>query len=469
MRPDLVADVSLTPDTTDPRPLPTQLAQQLKTLITTGLLNAGDHLPSTRTLAQQTGVSRGTIVATYELLIAEGFLVSISGSGTKINPELGKLTTPAFPHSDGSHPKPPRPTSAEIHLTPGLPDTSTIVDATWRAAWRKACTAIAVTNNAPEAGDLNLRNEISEHLRLMRGLVVEPERIFVTAGSREGLTLFLRALPSQHPTAKIVGVEAPGFPSLRRIPESLGFALHNIATDSAGLNPKELQSLPDNQSVLITPSHQYPYGGVLSGSRRIAIAHWARDTGSIIIEDDFDSELRYVGQPVPALAALAPENTVLLGTFSAVVSPAVACGYLVVPHQLIPALTHLRSISGQPVSSITQTALTHFMRTGALRRHIVRLRRIYRRRRDSVMAVLTDLPNATLLPITGGLHAVLLCTRPAHEIVAECAKSGIHVTALEDYWGGDNAENGIVFGFGCHDDDTLDFALHEIAHATRSK
>ncbi len=454
MRPDLVADIRISLNFHDSRPLPMQVAYQIKELVHQGVIKAADHIPSTRVLAQQLNVSRGTIVSAYELLAAEGYVVSARGSGTRINPRLAQFpqTQQAQPRATGVE------TQAErqvVALTPGLPDTDSVVCAAWRSAWRTACKKV---NGLPElAGLAQLRQEISEHVRQMRGLVVDPERIIITAGAREGLSLFLQVKSE----IQRVGMESPGYPSLRKIPTALGRNVVDVATDDLGLDPTRLDDTCD--AIVITPSHQYPYGGSLSGERRIAIADWAQQGARWILEDDFDSELRYVGQPLPTLTALAPENTLLLGTFSAVLSPTIACGYVIAPPMLVPQLLELRTIFGQPVSEITQLALAEYLASGALRRRTQRLRRIYRRRRDLVRSLLGAIPGTILRPITGGLHAVLICETPAEELVQRCLAEGVAVTALKDHWGGAGLENGIVFGFGAYDDDTLEWALSELA------
>lgn len=455
MRPDLVTNIQINLDFSDTRPLPTQVAEHIKSLIQHGVIKAGDHIPSTRVLAQQLNVSRGTIVASYELLAAEGYVVSARGSGTQINPQLAK-----FPQRWPSQPKPvsaaTQPERHIVSLKPGRPDTKTLVSATWRAAWRQACTQIS--GSLEPAGLPELRQEISEYVRQMRGLVVEPERIIITAGAREGFMLFLQTMGEVH----TIGMESPGYPSLRKIPTSLGRTVLNIATDHSGINPTQLTDNLD--AVLVTPSHQYPYGGSLSGNRRIAVADWAQRGGKWIIEDDFDSELRYVGQPLPALATLAPKNTLLLGTFSTALAPTIACGYLIAPAAILPRLLQLREIFGQPVSHVTQLALAKYLASGALQRRTQQLRRTYRRRRGIVTTILGHIPSTTLRPISGGLHAVLLCETPAKEVVQRCLAEGVDLTALQDYWGGTGSENGIVFGFGAHDDDTLEWALNELAY-----
>lgn len=454
MRPDLVASLHIILDFSDTRPLPTQVAEQIKLLIQQGVVKAGEHIPSTRVLSQQLNVSRGTIVAGYELLAAEGYVVSARGSGTQINPQLAK-----FPQRWQEKRKVTGVVTQQqrqvVSLRPGEPDTASLVSAAWRAAWRKACNQVDGT--LEPAGSSELRQEISEYVRQMRGLIVEPERIIVTAGAREGFMLFLQAVSD----INTIGMESPGYPSLRKIPPTLNRKVINIATDNNGINPAELDDTLD--AAVVTPSHQYPYGGSLSGNRRIAVADWAQRGGKWIIEDDFDSELRYVGQPLPALATLAPDNTLLLGTFSTSLAPAIACGYLIAPAAVIPQLLALRKVFGQPVNKITQLALAQYLASGALRRRTQQLRRTYRRRRSIVTSILGDIHRTTLRPITGGLHAVLLCETPAKEIVQRSLIEGVAVTALHDYWGGTDLENGIVFGFGAHNDDTLEWALNELA------
>ena len=409
-------------DPSDTRPLPVQIAAALRAQVAAGVLLPGERVPSTRTLATQLGVSRGSVVTAYEQLTAEGYLTAEVGSGTVINPRL--------PHARTPQPQPaphPAPTPKHIELTPGLPDTAGILTPEWRAAWRRA--AVDPSGNLPR--------EVAGHLRHMRGLTVDPAYVVVTAGARDGLSVLLHALGGQ----LRVGVESPGYPSPRRVPQALGHTLVDVPTDAEGVTVPTV----DLDVLIVTPSHQHPYGGSLPAARRAELVEWARAHDALLIEDDFDSELRYVGQPLPALTALAPEHTVLLGTFSSVISPSIACGYLVVPPRLRPAVDHVREVFGQPVGAIPQAALAHYLASGALRRHTGRMRRTYKRRRNLVAETLGTVDGTQLLPIHGGLHAVLLCD-PA--VVPRAAARGIKLTPLRDYWGGADAEDGVVLGFG---------------------
>ncbi|MDO5372370.1 MAG: pyridoxine biosynthesis transcriptional regulator PdxR [Corynebacterium glutamicum] len=449
----MLADLPIALNPHEPTSIPTQLTEQIRRLVARGILTPGDPLPSSRSLSTQLGVSRGSVVTAYDQLAGEGYLSTARGSGTTINPDLHLLKPVEIEKKETSRSVPP----PLLNLSPGVPDTATLADSAWRAAWREACAN--PPTHSPEQGLLRLRIEIADHLRQMRGLMVEPEQIIVTAGAREGLSLLLRTMDAP----AHIGVESPGYPSLRRIPQVLGHETIDVPTDESGLVPRALPH--DLNALLVTPSHQYPYGGSLPADRRTALVAWAEANDALLIEDDFDSELRYVGMPLPPLRALAPDRTILLGTFSSVITPQVACGYLIAPTPQARVLATLRGILGQPVGAITQHALASYLASGALRRRTQRLRRLYRHRRSIVQNTLGDLPNTQLRPINGGLHAVLLCDKPQELVVSTLASRGLDVTALSHYWGGTGADNGIVFGFGSHDEDTLKWVLAEISDA----
>ncbi|AXE39019.1 HTH-type transcriptional regulatory protein GabR [Acidipropionibacterium virtanenii] len=446
-------------DRSDERRLPVQLADGVRDLIASGVLGPGDALPSTRSTARRLSVSRGTVTAAFDQLQAEGYLVAAHGSGTRVNPDLEKLHAEHRPRPAPPVAQPP----AVVDLRPGIPDTSTLADPAWRGAWREQVSRPGVVPADP-LGDPGLRLEICDHLRRMRGLVTSPDRIAVTAGSREGLAALLRVWDRDRPLG--IGVESPGYPSLRRVPTALGHRTVDLPTDAGGLRTADL---PESglDAVLVTPSHQYPYGGSLAAPRRLELVAWARDHGVWLIEDDFDSELRHVGQPLPALAALAPDSTVLLGTFSSVLTPSLACGYVVLPTTLVAPVRRLREALGQPVGGLVQGALARYMATGALRRRTQRLRQIYRRRRGLVMEVLGGLPGSRLQPINGGLQAVLVCSADEDALVDGCTAAGVGVVPLSAYWGGQGAGSGLVVGFGAHDDATLVTCLEQVAAVVR--
>lgn len=499
VRGQLVAPVPLDLDRNSPIGLTRQLVSGLRRLMDEGRLTRGDALPSSRALAARLELSRGTVVAAYDQLQAEGYLVAASGSGTRVaadahvgapaatgkRPDAGIACSPATAsrRDEASHGGPPRGDSrghdgsgsprpgsgassaSIVDLRPGTPDVSAIVSPPWRRAWRDAA-AHPDTQTDP-LGLPALRIEIAEHLRLMRSLVRPSKQILVTSGTREGLALLLASLRS-HSGRVLVGIERPGHPALSGVPLAMGLGTLPLPTDEQGLVTTALPLGEHRPDVLVvTPSHQYPHGGWLSLERRQELLVWARRTGTLIVEDDYDSELRYVGMPLPALATLDDaENgcVVLLGTFSTVLTPAVATGYLVAPNRLVADLASYRRATGLPAPAMVQQALAGYLASGELRRHIQRMRRGYRQRRALILAELGHVPAVQLAPLSGGLHAVVNTAAPGMTVIARLAGENILVGDLGEYWGPHSPDvHGIVFGFGSVPPETLSRVLPIIA------
>jgi len=469
-------------------PLPAQLAGSIRHLIGEGTLAPGDAVPSTRALAAHLGVSRGSVIAAYDQLLAEGYLSAAAGSSTVVNPLLERVH-PRLPAAATASVATPSPTA--LDLSPGRPWQERVVGPAWKASWRRAASA-PVAEPVPPSGLLSLRSALSEHLRRMRGVVRDPSSIVITSGGKEGLALLLMALaagerrPDMAPAAVErrpdgagaaepspewrrlrVGVEEPGYPSLRRVPPRLGAEVVPLRADEHGLL---VSALPTGAAaldiVIVTPSHQYPLGGSLPIDRRQGLLAWARDHRVLVVEDDYDSELRYTSQPLPALAALddpAMGCVVLLGTLSKTLSPAVGTGFVVVPEWLLPAVEAVRRDLGQPVNLVAQRAVADFLASGALRLHTQQMRNLYRRRRAQVVAALGGLDGVRVYPMDGGLHAVVEVDRDEGSLVDELAAAGVRLSALSRYWSTGGSRTGLVFGFGGVSDAELAQALGVIA------
>lgn len=444
-----------------PGSLPLRLASSLRRLIRDGVLSAGDTLPSTRAMAAHLDVSRGSVVSAYDQLLAEGYLSASIGRSTVVNPRLGELR----PSTSARTPRPRPDATNELDLRPGQPWTADVVGPAWKAAWRRA-SSDAVDVTVPALGLPQLRRGWSEHLRRMRAVVADPERIAVTGGGREGFTLLLLALANGDPSRLRVGVEEPGYPSLRKMVVHLGAKVVPVPVDEQGL---QISGLPVGEDapdiLLVTPSHQYPLGGSLPIDRRQGLLEWARAHRVLIVEDDYDSELRYTSDPLPALASLDdPEDgcVVLLGTMSKTLTPALAMGFLVLPPRLVPPLVETRRDLGQPVGIVPQRAVADYLESGALRLHTQRVRNLYRRRRGEVVAALSGIPGTRVHPMDGGLHAVVESERPESELVAALAGAAVRVSPLSEYWA-DQGSSGIVFGFGSPTDEELERGLRLIA------
>ena len=447
-----------------PDALPAQLTGQLRAMLASGLLRPGDALPSTRALAAHLGVSRGTAVTAYDQLVAEGWLDGAPGRSTLVNPRLHEVHPDPSPTREAPRPAAPA-AHGVIDLRPGQPMQSGVVGPAWRASWRRAADA-PVAVSMPPLGWPPLRAAIAEHLRRMRAVAPDPDRIAVTAGGREGLALLLAATG-----ARSVGVEDPGYPSLRRVLEGAGVALRPLPVDSHGLVTDALPAdAPD--LVVVTPSHQYPLGGSLPIDRRQQLLAWASERGVTIVEDDYDSELRYTSAPLPALTALDTTGAVvLLGTFAKTLTPALATGFVVVPPGLLEAVTRVRARLGQPVNLVTQRALADYLDSGALLRHTQRMRNLYRRRRAQVVRALKGLPGVEVYPMDGGLHAVVEHSQPEELVLERLYARGAVASALSGYWSGgeyragDGSRRGLVFGFGGVSDAELAAGLAAIRAA----
>ncbi|WP_346728696.1 PLP-dependent aminotransferase family protein [Leucobacter manosquensis] len=471
-------------------PLPVQIASALREAIDAALVRPGEAVPATRELSRRLGVARGVVVAAYEQLIAEGYLSPSQGRGTLVHPDLARTQTEtedrasrgdrdaARQASAGTRMMPAdAPVGAErpAPLAPGAPITDGVVGSAWRAAWRTAAADVAGGEVlAPPLGDPALRGEIAEHLRRMRGTSRSAADVLVTAGTRDGLWLLLAALGATRGRTLVVGVEDPGLPSLRGAASRAGATIVALPADGLGLDTGRL---PDGMldAVIVTPSHQYPLGGSLPLARRRGLLAWARRNGVVIIEDDFDSELRYTGTPLPTLAALDdPENgvVVLLGTFSRTITPALSAGYLLAPAGLRALIEPVRRDLGGTVSTVVQSALTAYLASGELRRHTARMLRRYAARRDLVSERLAGARAARVRPMDGGLHAVIefagepeRARRREAAVVAHPAVDALGVQALGRYWqraGSGTGTAGLVIGVGGDDDAAFDAALVQL-------
>lgn len=526
-------------------PLPVQLADGIRSQVSSRALAPGDALPSTRLFASRLGVSRGTVVAAYDQLIGEGYLRAEQGRPTTVHPGLERIhpSTPASRPGSAPSPSPGSPSSFSpaprtsgfgegpiphpapvaddavdglpvreehlLDLRPGQPDTSRVEGPAWRAAWRHAAGQPLPVRPDP-AGQGVLRRASAEHLRLMRALPASPDRLVITAGAREGLSLLLGTLSARSGRARLrVGVETPGYPTLRAAVEALGHERVACPVDDDGLRVDLLPAGDDAPDVLIvTPSHQYPLGGSLSLQRRLELLEWAQRHDVLIVEDDFDSELRYVGAPLPTLSALDPTgaSVALLGTFSALLSPALATGYLVLPDPWLDPVLERRRQLGVPVSALTQAAIAHLLDSGYLRRHTRRMRSVYARRRDRIRAAFAETRRARLAPMHGGVNVVITTDDEEAAVVGRCRDAGLLVGRRSSYWsaasplpseasdvdcadrsdcgihGGSDGEvagdirggagcrgGGIVVGFARTDDEVLSLVLPQLVAACEGR
>jgi GntR family transcriptional regulator / MocR family aminotransferase len=308
----------------------------------------------------------------------------------------------------------------------------------WRRAWRQAGTRPPSFWPDPY-GLPELRVALSHYLRRSRGLAVTPDRFLVTRGVSAGLALLASALI--RPGDK-VGVEEPGYEGAREVLSRAGAHVVACPVDGSGVVPDELPA--DLRLLYVTPAHQYPLGGRLPVTRRQALIAWARSVGAVLVEDDYDGEFRYDVAPLPALYSMDPEVVVYLGTASKILTPVFGIGWLAASPALVRLLSEKRREVSDRVAEPVQHALLAMLASGDLERHIRRMRLEYARRR----AVLMTLPG--LRGDSAGLHVVLELPAglPAADFAKAAAERGVGLSAVDRYYAGPPAINGVVLGYG---------------------
>ncbi|MFC4455799.1 PLP-dependent aminotransferase family protein [Deinococcus sonorensis] len=430
-------------------PLAAQLAQQLRTAIQAGRLPQGTALPSSRSLASQLGVARGTVVEAYSELTLEGYLGSRGGSRTTV--QAARLPAPVTaPLAPGWLPDTlPVPTDAPLAGTLdfrlGQPTLQTLDRRAWQRSWQHAARQLPPNDYGDPAGEQELRAALAAYLGRSRGLPARPEQLIVTGGAVQGIGLIARGLV--RPGDRVT-IENPGYRLARTALAESGAELLSVPVDQDGL---VVEQLPAARLVYVTPSHQYPLAVRMSAARRLALLAWAEQHDALIIEDDYDSEYRYGAPPLPTLASLDRSGRVLyLGTLSKVLTPALRLGYLMASPALLPALLRQKVLADSGSAWPVQVAVTHLLQQGDLDRHIRRTRRHYRMLSALLHQQLAPLaPLARLGGIEAGLHACLHLSAPlkAQQIAAVCLERGVRVSTLDSYTQGP-APQALLLGYG---------------------
>jgi GntR family transcriptional regulator/MocR family aminotransferase len=402
-----------------------QLAQHLRDAIAGNELKPGERLPSTRTLAASLGVARGTVVEAFDQLTAEGYLDARVGAGTHVATALREapLSIPAAPAmrstttalrlptavsrlAASAHalaPQPPVPFSIAVPAAGIAPDDQ----------WRRLGNRIRASGRAAPAGYADpfglaeLRAAIADHVRRVRAVHCEAGNVIITTGTQQGLYMAGRVLLSRDDA---VWAEDPAYHGLTAVLDDLGVRTCRVPVDAQGLDVEQGRKVcPDARAAFVTASHQYPLGMPLSMARRQALVSWAEQGGAWIVEDDYDSELRYAGHPFPSMQGLSPSRVIYLGTFSKVLFPSLRLGYVIAPAPLVDAFAGARAILDRHSPTADQHVLAAYMREGLFEAHIRRIRGLYAERRAVLLAALGPaLPaGCTIQPSDQGMHILL--------------------------------------------------------------
>jgi GntR family transcriptional regulator/MocR family aminotransferase len=433
------------------------LMDALREAVRSGRLVPGTRLPSYRTLAADLGIARNTVADAYAELVAEGWLTARQGSGTRVAQRAEPRRAAAVPRTRPTQPRP------RYSLVPGSPDLSRFPRKLWLAAARRALTA--APHDAFGCGDAlgrpELRAAVADYLARARGAYAKPERIVICSGFHHGLTLMAQVLKARQVPA--VAVESYGLDLHRDLLTGAGLDILPLDVDERGTRTEDLAGLRGVGAVLMTPSHQYPTGVALHPDRRAAAVDWARATGGLILEDDYDGEFRYDRQPVGALQGLDPDRVVYLGTASKSLATGLRLGWMVLPEELVGEIVAAKGHADWVSSALDQLTLAEFIGSGEYERHVRSMRLDYRRRRDQLVAALAErTPDIRVSGIAAGLHVVVeLPSGTERSVIEAAAWQGLAVTGMSRFrYGAADAErDALVVGYATPSDSAWAGAL----------
>ena len=420
-----------------------QVAHALIDAIARGQVHDGDRLPSTRTLAATFGLARTAVVAAYEELTAAGFLVARPGGSTYVERGAGEAARAgAFGVSlPPAAPTAPRPVSPITYdLRPGLADPGLISERDWTRAMRLAA-------SPARQPPLDLRDQLTGHLRRARGLAVDPEDIFLFPSVSNALravavTCGLAGQP--------VAFEDPGYAKARLALREAGAVIRPVPVDDDGIKAEDLRG--SDRACYVTPAHQFPLGGRMPVRRRTDLLAWARAAGALVLEDDYDGEFRYDVPPLNPLRSMpaAAGHVVYLGTSSKILSRGLRVSWAVLPVRFRAAMAAYLDASGEEVSQVSAAFLASFIAIGALTRHQSRAMRTYRARQERFVAACREhIPAARALGIEAGLHVALVFGRPLDDeaAAARLAEAGLACLPLSPFCAGPARRSGLLCGY----------------------
>jgi len=452
------------------------LCARLRADIQAGRLGAGARLPSSRRLAALARAARGTVVAALEQLESEGYLFTRRRSGTFVARRAS--TGPA--RAAGAARIRPRVSSSASALEPfirftaspqpfvtNLPALDLFPTAIWSRvmARRVRRSSMRDLTGCDVSGYWPLREAVADYLRRSRAVNCATEQVVIVSGVQDALATIARLLVD--PGERVL-MEDPGYTGARRAFAAAGARVGCVPVDGDGMTIPRRSGVP--RLVYVTPAHQFPLGATMTYERRLGLLEWARATAAFIVEDDYDSEYRYGGQPLPALQGLdVHDRVIFIGSFNKLLFPSLRLGYLVVPPALIEPLVALRSAMGLHAPALGQAVLCDFITGGHLFRHVRRMRRVYAARRAALVDAVDSLLRGVLQlsDSEAGLQVPgrLLVRLDSQLVAAEAATNGVLVTPLSRYARRPIAADGLLLGFAAIDEREIRSGAARLAHA----
>jgi GntR family transcriptional regulator/MocR family aminotransferase len=455
---------------------------ELRSAILDGRLAQDARLPASRDFAKQYGLSRGTVVSVLERLQAEGYITSRVGFGTWVNrveaprPVRHTKTTPAYIRRVISTYDPPQPwidTAFCKGARPfriGVPAINEFPSEVWGrlAADRARKFRPWLNEKSDRRGHRPLRDAIAEYLRTSRGVQCTTEQIVLVSGIQQALDLLARLLLKK---GDPVWMEDPGYFGARIAFENVGAVMIPVPVNEEGMSVSTgMKICPDAKGAYVTPAHQFPLGSTMSLERRTGLLRWAARTGAFVIEDDYDSEYRFAGPPLPALQSLDNHSSVIfIGSFSKTLFPALRVGYVVLPAPLIDPFVALRYRTDFRNSSFDQAVLCDFIVNGHLARHLRRMRTLYAERLETLMegaeqhlGGLLEISNVRAGLYTIGYLKNGMTSRQAEELALS---EGLEVLAVDRCALRHPDPNALLLGFGGFEQSAIRQGLKRLARA----
>ncbi len=399
----------------------------LRDAIRSGRLGSGMRLPSSRALAADLGLARGTVVEAYQQLVAAGYLTAERGRGTMVS---------AGTRDWAASTEPVRSTTPAVSFLPGPPDLASFPRRRWLAALRRALAT--APDEALDYGDPRgmpeLRQALAAYIGRTRGVMATADRLVVCSGFVQGLALVCRALRAGGATA--IAFEDPSWSFHRSVAAAEGLRIVGLPVDDEGPRLDRL-ALEDVAAVVVTPAHQAPTGVTMSAARRAALLRWSQDHDGIVVENDYDAEFRYDQPPVGAMQGLDPERVVHAGSASKTLAPGVRLAWLTLPHRLIDPVVAAKIMADRGSAVLDQMAFAQLVESGDYDRHVRRMRRSYQSRRDLLIGTLSDrVPALRVLGVAAGVHAVVELPSPGpteKEVVALGRQRSVLVTGMGSF------------------------------------